>query len=344
MIVNISVDSTYLKGIGLSNWIFVDSTNLVSVEHANDSLSAWWTADKNSITSTLVNQQTNKDFYGVLRGDVDFSYGASQDVNTMMNTVKSPMKNQGNKTAASSSILFSTNSSLMVAPGDTFWIPLNINPGDMVIGGFNASMQLDPKMFTYTGQFKMGQSMPQKSNWYVAAKSDISGTLRMAATDFSLVIAPISQNGTALLLQYSVNSSAKSGTSSAIVIKTQTVVDPKMHRMVSQTQNGQVQVSGDGVKVATQYELAQNYPNPFNPSTTIQFAVPTDSKVDIVIYNVLGQKVATLVQGTTVTAGYHNIVWNASSLSSGVYFSVMRCTSISTGQNFHAVRKLMLIK
>ena len=114
--------------------------------------------------------------------------------------------------------------------------------------------------------------------------------------------------------------------------------------MVSQTQNGQVQVSGDGVKVATQYELAQNYPNPFNPSTTIQFAVPTDSKVDIVIYNVLGQKVATLVQGTTVTAGYHNIVWNASSLSSGVYFSVMRCTSISTGQNFHAVRKLMLIK
>ena len=164
MIMNISVDSTYLKGLGLSNWIFVDSANLVAVEHASDSLSAWWTADKSSISYTLTNQKTNQDFFGVLRGDVDFSYGASQDVVTMKNTLKNPAKNPGQKTTTSSPVLFSTTATMGIRPGDTLCIPLNIDPGEAGIGGFNATMQVDPKIFTYTGKFEMGQSMPQKSN------------------------------------------------------------------------------------------------------------------------------------------------------------------------------------
>jgi hypothetical protein len=343
MIMNISVDSTYLKGIGLSNWVFADSANLASVEHASDSLSAWWTADKHSISYTLVNQQTNQDFFGVLRGDVDFSYGASQDVNTNMNTIKNPTKNPGTRTITSSPILFSTSASMGIRPGDTVWIPLNINPGEAGIGGFNASVKVDPKIFTYTGKFTMGQSMPQKSNWYIAAKSDAVGKLSIAATDFSVVIAPIAKDGTALAFQFAVNPNVELGTSSTIGIQTETVIDPKMHRMSTQTQNGEVQVSSDGVVVPKEYELSQNYPNPFNPSTTIRYGVPMDSKVDIVIYNVLGQRVATLVSGT-LTAGYHNVVWNAGNLSSGVYFSVMRCTSISTGKDFRSVKKLMLLK
>jgi hypothetical protein len=342
MIMNISVDSTYLKGLGLSNWVFVDSTILDSVEHSSDSLSAWWTAEQHSISYTLTNQQTNQDFYGVLRGDVDFSYGASQDVNTMK-TLKNPGKNPGKETTSSSSILFSTNADMNVRPGDTVWIPLNIDPADTVIGGFNASVQVDPKTFSYSGQFKKGQSMPQNGNWYIAAKCDANGSLKVAATDFSAVINPIVNNGTALLFEFVVNKNAKIGTTSPVDVQTQTVVDTKMRRMASLTKNGQAEISSEGSSVATNYELSQNYPNPFNPSTTIQFAVPMDSKVDIVIYNVLGQKVATLVSGT-VPAGYHDVVWNASNFSSGVYFSVMKCTSTSTGENFKSVKKLMLVK
>lgn len=67
------------------------------------------------------------------------------------------------------------------------------------------------------------------------------------------------------------------------------------------------------------FELAQNYPNPFNPSTTIEFALPTAGEVQLVVYNVLGQEIATLVQGT-LPAGTHRVTFDASGRPSGVYF------------------------
>jgi hypothetical protein len=65
--------------------------------------------------------------------------------------------------------------------------------------------------------------------------------------------------------------------------------------------------------------LAQNYPNPFNPSTTIPFGLNADSKVSLIVYDILGRKVATLINGN-LTAGMYNENFNASNLASGVYF------------------------
>lgn len=89
--------------------------------------------------------------------------------------------------------------------------------------------------------------------------------------------------------------------------------------------------------VPTQYELSQNYPNPFNPSTSIRFSLPKETQLKINIYNMLGELVETLAEGT-YEAGYHKVTFNASSLPSGAY--VYRIES----SDFVQVRKMVLIK
>jgi hypothetical protein len=85
------------------------------------------------------------------------------------------------------------------------------------------------------------------------------------------------------------------------------------------------------------YNLAQNYPNPFNPVTTINFSLPKTSKVSIKIYDVLGKELRTLVNETK-PAGIYDISFDASSLSSGVYFYRIEA------DNFSDIKRMMLIK
>ncbi len=91
------------------------------------------------------------------------------------------------------------------------------------------------------------------------------------------------------------------------------------------------------VQLPFEYALDQNYPNPFNPVTTIQFSLERASKATLEIYNALGQRVATLVNGE-LSAGAHRYQWNASGLASGIYFYRLR------SDNFVATRKMLLVK
>jgi Secretion system C-terminal sorting domain len=86
-----------------------------------------------------------------------------------------------------------------------------------------------------------------------------------------------------------------------------------------------------------QFALDQNYPNPFNPSTTINFTLANASDVKLAVYNVLGQKVMTLVN-SHMNAGQQHIIFDASKLSSGVYFY-----RLDAG-NFSSIKKMMLLK
>ncbi|MFH1196060.1 MAG: T9SS type A sorting domain-containing protein [bacterium] len=92
-----------------------------------------------------------------------------------------------------------------------------------------------------------------------------------------------------------------------------------------------------------QFNLEQNYPNPFNPTTTIKYSLPFDSKVQLEVYNALGQRVRTLVNQTQ-NAGYFEAEFNASNLPSGIYFSVLNVNSVNGGNQFKSVKKMMLIK
>ncbi|HEX7356549.1 MAG TPA: T9SS type A sorting domain-containing protein [Ignavibacteriaceae bacterium] len=71
--------------------------------------------------------------------------------------------------------------------------------------------------------------------------------------------------------------------------------------------------------VVDNYYLEQNYPNPFNPSTKINYGLKKSGNVEITVYNVLGNKVATLVNGYK-SAGMHSVDFNAANLASGIYF------------------------
>ena len=72
-------------------------------------------------------------------------------------------------------------------------------------------------------------------------------------------------------------------------------------------------------EVPAEYRLSQNYPNPFNPSTSIEFDLPKSSLVKLVVYNMLGREVATLVY-EELKPGSYEYEWNGSSFASGVYF------------------------
>ncbi len=76
------------------------------------------------------------------------------------------------------------------------------------------------------------------------------------------------------------------------------------------------------------FTVAQNSPNPFNPSTTITFTLAKAGKTTVEVYNIAGQKVSTLVNGS-MSAGSHSVVWNAANVSAGVYFYTVKSGSFS---------------
>ncbi len=94
--------------------------------------------------------------------------------------------------------------------------------------------------------------------------------------------------------------------------------------------------SGAGL-VPDRYALLQNYPNPFNPTTEIAFTLPVASRVNLEIYNVLGQRVTTLTEGV-LEAGEHVFEWDGSEASSGVYFYRLQA------DDFVDTKKMMLLK
>lgn len=94
--------------------------------------------------------------------------------------------------------------------------------------------------------------------------------------------------------------------------------------------------------IVKSYQLEQNYPNPFNPSTNIGYSIPTESHVSLEIYNIIGQKIATLVNETQKPGNYQT-TWNASNLASGIYFYSLKAVSTS-GNNFSSIKKMILLK
>ncbi len=129
-----------------------------------------------------------------------------------------------------------------------------------------------------------------------------------------------------------------------------TVIDMKRTGTYSYAQDGtshgfviNKSAATDLPAVPSVFSLAQNYPNPFNPTSVIQFGLPADAVVFLEVYNSLGQKVATLLDGQSESAGYHQATFNAAQLSSGIYIYRLRAAG-TDGTQFAQSHKMLLTK
>ncbi len=91
--------------------------------------------------------------------------------------------------------------------------------------------------------------------------------------------------------------------------------------------------------VPTDFALMQNYPNPFNPSTTITFSMSQDETVHLAVFNLLGQQVATLVDGVQMQSGQHTISFDATHLPTGMYIY-----RLNAGDSFTQTRRMTLVR
>jgi hypothetical protein len=89
--------------------------------------------------------------------------------------------------------------------------------------------------------------------------------------------------------------------------------------------------------IPSEYGLSQNYPNPFNSSTAISYTIPEGSMVSLEVFNLLGQKVVSLVN-TDQSAGNYSVAWNADNYSSGTYFYKL------TTENYTEVKRMTILK
>lgn len=96
----------------------------------------------------------------------------------------------------------------------------------------------------------------------------------------------------------------------------------------------EIEVKLDEIK---QFVLEQNYPNPFNPTTTIRFSLPVAAEVSISVFNLLGERVSLLINAN-LNEGYHEITFDGSSLTSGIYFYQLRAG------DFKATKKFIIAK
>ena len=103
----------------------------------------------------------------------------------------------------------------------------------------------------------------------------------------------------------------------------------------------------------SQYTLSQNYPNPFNPVTTLDYTIPEQGDVSLIVYDLLGKEIWNLTQNSLRT-GYHSVQWDGvdndgHSLSAGCYFYQLKVSSTSIPGSkperlFIQTRKMVLLK
>ena len=219
-------------------------------------------------------------------------------------------------------------SSVSAGRGDSVIVPVNL-ANVKGVASVQVTVSYDRSMFTFekviAGDIARGFSIE-------SAADKEKGILNIAMAGSS----SLTQGGTIAGIQFRVSDDVIGKQHSSISIVRFMANENDLTKLTSA---GDVEVVGK----PTEFRLEQNYPNPFNPSTTIQFQIPDDNTgVRLVVYNIMGQEVKTLIDETK-RAGVYKAVWNGTNnrgiqVSSGVYF----CRLVA-GKFVHT-KKLVLVR
>lgn len=131
----------------------------------------------------------------------------------------------------------------------------------------------------------------------------------------------------------------KGGINTIISSSSKNVTNPASHFDI----DGNASIESNESLLPKVFALSQNFPNPFNPSTSINYALPFDSKIKISIYNSLGELVTDLLDKVE-QAGNHSVLWNAAGLASGMYIYTIEAEPLKGGSTFKSIKKMMLLK
>ena len=195
------------------------------------------------------------------------------------------------------------------------------------------------------GSFSMKLKFPANKMEFVEIKS-VGGTLASNVKDGIISIAwadltgknalKVEDGGTITMITFKATEAfAKAEEVTLEMLKGGEITD-----RFAKDLNGSVSIPVITVGIPDVYALSQNYPNPFNPSTTIQYDLPENGKVNLAIYNTLGEQIAKLVD-TRQEAGSYELRWNASNLATGVYFYRLHVEGV---KGFVLTKKMILMK
>ncbi|MCH8558186.1 MAG: T9SS type A sorting domain-containing protein [Balneolia bacterium] len=211
----------------------------------------------------------------------------------------------------------------LISPPDGAEASVEINGNDPVVIEWGASV--NAQSYSWVANVP-GEGFDEP---LLELQADDSGTattlsLTTGAVYDALVAAGV-EPGTSVTVEWTVVASAGGNTRQADEVweVTFNVMEPP--------------VSSPPGEIVQEFTLEQNYPNPFNPTTTISFTLPEASPVTLEVFNMQGQRVATLLN-TSMGAGLHNVSFDAASLSSGIYLYRL------TAGSFSATNKMMLVK
>ncbi|MFH0930742.1 MAG: cohesin domain-containing protein, partial [Candidatus Zixiibacteriota bacterium] len=255
----------------------------------------------------------NQDYEGILYGDVSGNWVGGDDLLAVRsNDFGSLPKVQVKE--------------IVVKPGEEFVLPI----------------ELTDLSETYSAEF----SLSYDANWLEVKKVSLSELTsgfmledRITSNQIKIALAgakPVSGNGNLIGITFKVSDKVKPGERTEIKL---------VNLRVNESQVMELNLSyvvSVGALVPREFSLSQNRPNPFNPVTSIEYSLPTRSHVVLEVYNLLGQKVTTLVNEEQ-EAGAHQAIWDGkdkegNSVSSGVYFYRMKSNS------FSEVKKMVLMK
>jgi hypothetical protein len=250
----------------------------------------------------LFGEVTDQNFNAIILGDVDFNWGGNLifDKNDILRKEYEP------------------NAASEIASGSIFQYPISRENEEKIMS-FDFYLKYDTKIFEFIGLDKIDEVQ----DFEIFANDSDDGHLRIAG--FNAETKAVPKNYLFIVFKIIGNPNEQGEIES---------VDYTLNNEKSYLPSNKVRVSGDGLAgLPAQYILYQNYPNPFNPSTTICYEIPKSSLVCLTIFNVLGEKIRTLVDESK-QAGCYSIFWDGknetgAAAPSGLYFYQMQAEEFS---------------